>query len=873
MRTYTPLLLSLALIFAILPAVAMAEPWQPPTDVAPNANAPAPINVSASSQYKQGGFSIGRSNTNDLVGGINLFAPISKFLTLFAQTLNLSGTGVAGEIVLTAAGKIYATGATADICYTRGIVTKCLSAPSSGADNWGTQVVQHDTTLLGQGIVGNLLQVNPATVQARVGGTCAANNSIRTINQDGTVVCEPDDNSGGGGISSLTLQGTNGIGLRVGGIPAYPGLNTNEVTVASGNKIQVSMGVCIAGSLFQSIDTTPSDGIDNPTWQCVTPGSVIGGNAVTSVTAGALLRGFGVTAVTTGGDVVVRANPPSSGSGTTGNVLKWNGVAWVSGTEGVGPAPADLTGCTETGKVLKWNNTLVRWECGDDNSGSGGWALTGNAATNPPTNFIGTTDAQPLVVKTGNAERMRVGANGYVGIGTSNPQQKLHVSGNTGVRLRISDTAVASADWDILPQSGNTTKLFRIFDPTAGLDRMVINSSGNVGIGTLGGTIGTGGDRMVVADNTGLLSTRAIPSVGTTYTAGTGLTLTGTDFDLNNPSASEIGGVKSLTCSGTQKLSAIGADGTPVCTADVGGLTAEVDGVIGNEVTNATANKGLVRAGSGTALLPYTLGINFATNCTAGNQKLLYNGTTGAWSCGTDGGVPSGLLANYLPKWNGTALQNSFVHDELGGIGDRTEFLKTILTNEHAIINGALYVRNGADISNGADSITPRIFVTNLPTLATLPNQSLIIVDNANGAVRKIDPNLLIPSLPTVTYRVPVYLESEGSTASCYFNVDGIGGDRFRASSMADANLYSEIYSLCNTHLINNTNIGSADNATRQRAWARARFLQYMTFKLKKSSCVITQSLSATDFVVLTNQPNSPSTDRHYGSEIVLTCN
>jgi hypothetical protein len=61
---------------------------------------------------------------------------------------------------------------------------------------------------------------------------------------------------------------------------------------------------------------------------------------------------------------------------------------------------------------------------------SNDWSLTGNAGTNPATNFIGTTDAQDFVVRTNNTERMRVESAGDVGIGTNNPAHQLHVLGD-----------------------------------------------------------------------------------------------------------------------------------------------------------------------------------------------------------------------------------------------------------------------------------------------------------------------------------------------------------------------------------------------------------------------------------------------------------
>lgn len=63
------------------------------------------------------------------------------------------------------------------------------------------------------------------------------------------------------------------------------------------------------------------------------------------------------------------------------------------------------------------------------------WSTTGNQGTNPSTNFLGTTDAQDLVIKTNAVQRMRITKTGSVGIGTGTPAAKLQVTGGTGVTL------------------------------------------------------------------------------------------------------------------------------------------------------------------------------------------------------------------------------------------------------------------------------------------------------------------------------------------------------------------------------------------------------------------------------------------------------
>ena len=72
-----------------------------------------------------------------------------------------------------------------------------------------------------------------------------------------------------------------------------------------------------------------------------------------------------------------------------------------------------------------------------NNTAGANWKLSGNDSSVAGTNFIGTTDSVDFVVKTNNLERVRLAANGNVGIGTINPTQRLEVSGD----LLINDNA------------------------------------------------------------------------------------------------------------------------------------------------------------------------------------------------------------------------------------------------------------------------------------------------------------------------------------------------------------------------------------------------------------------------------------------------
>jgi hypothetical protein len=85
---------------------------------------------------------------------------------------------------------------------------------------------------------------------------------------------------------------------------------------------------------------------------------------------------------------------------------------------------------------------------------SSGWALTGNAGTNPASNFLGTTDAQDLVIRTNNTEKFRVQSGGNVGIGTSAPSQKLDVSGAIRFSSALMPNGSAGTSGQVLVSQG-----------------------------------------------------------------------------------------------------------------------------------------------------------------------------------------------------------------------------------------------------------------------------------------------------------------------------------------------------------------------------------------------------------------------------------
>ena len=130
------------------------------------------------------------------------------------------------------------------------------------------------------------------------------------------------------------------------------------------------------------------------------------------------------------------------------------------------------------------------------------WLLKGNSHTDPDEHFVGTKDEQPLVIRTNEVEAARVDVKGRVGVGTTSPQNLLHVgNGTTAVTPNRVNVVVASGQVDagvavaqkdgvnlIVQTTGaggfvGTTSSHPLVFRTGDVDRIVVRADGDVQVG------------------------------------------------------------------------------------------------------------------------------------------------------------------------------------------------------------------------------------------------------------------------------------------------------------------------------------------------------------------------------------------------------
>ena len=434
----------------------------------------------------------------------------------------------------------------------------------------------------------------------------------------------------GGFFSSL--NGPKNIGSQSQGTGPANSLNGGVFGTAGGGNNSTNYGGNFNAQTTTAIGTTNYGGFfaasgGNKNYGIVVPsgGGTVGFGTITpnamldisSGTNGVLLPRIALTANNVASPVV---NP--QGGALTVSTMIYN-TATVVGVNGVAPG------------YYYWNGTLwipVGGTISND------WKILGNTATLEPANpliygtstigvaenFVGTTDNNDLILGTSLIERLRIKkGSGNIGIGTSNPTNKLHVStSNAGLTSLFTENTFV----------GNTSGI--------GIIGSAVNNPGfGIGGQFFGGSVG-------------IQST-----ANATIFTGTATGISGISTGSGGATATRIGGL--FASSG-------------VNVTNYGGrFTA----------TGATTNYGADFLTSGIATRNY--GGNFsASGGTTGNWAGLFNATGGVTATGADFIANNGTTettGGYFQA-NGTSI-NYGVRADVYGIGATTNYAGNFYSN------------------------------------------------------------------------------------------------------------------------------------------------------------------------------------------------
>jgi hypothetical protein len=245
---------------------------------------------------------------------------------------------------------------------------------------------------------------------------------------------------------------------------------------------------------------------------------------------------------------------------------------------------------TNNGDVLTWNSSTQVWESQAGGGGGGGsdWHLTGNAGTTPGTNYVGTSDAQQLQIRTNNLEAIRVDTAQQVGVNASGVTltHAFEVHGST----HLNPTGGADTDIGNLANGGDVTIYAHQSNKTVDIQASGVNlQTAGAGTTTIGNTTSGG----AVAIRTALAETATVTPGALTATLGTqttGGTAGGAiSMTAGAGATTGAGGAFNVTA-GTG--GATGAGGAVAVLGGTGGATSGTGGAVSITAGNAGATSG-----------------------------------------------------------------------------------------------------------------------------------------------------------------------------------------------------------------------------------------------------------------------------------------
>ena len=335
--------------------------------------------------------------------------------------------------------------------------------------------------------------------------------------------------------------------------------------------------------------------------------------------------------------------------------------------------------------------------------------------------YIGANQsAQQLSFQTANTDRIRITNAGDVGIGTGLPAAKLHVE-NGDVRLE-KDTKVTIGFRG--HTSGSTALAFR--DANAGVDRMTLDSSGNVGIGTTSAssilTAGTGTGTNAITINGSGSSTSVNQLIF--YGGGTNNPSAAIEYDgADKGIAFQIGNYSTLSSSEVARIDTSGNLGLGLTSLPATGFNKVL------RVKPASGAAGIFVESSDSA---HYFGL-FGGTSASDSAAVLYP-SAGSLRFGTTSGVGT-------PGWS---EKIRFTSDGKLGIGeDSPDALLVIKGNSDAATTPSIRLKDGTDtreawITNSAGDLSLNVGGNDNVAHGTFKMFESGILDYAQGASSRL---------------------------------------------------------------------------------------------------------------------------------------